>query len=121
MKSSLALALAALSAAVLPISAFAQDTAAPDRPMRGRHGNRATREAVRAALTPEEFTRLKAARHAAMADPAVQAAWKAHDHRGARTAMREAMLRADPQIGPVMDKAQAARRAAGGGKGKRSS
>ena len=86
--------------------------------MRGRRGNPAMREAVRAALTPEEFSRLKAARHAALADPAVRAAWKSGDRRGARMAVRDAMLRADPQIGPVMQKAQAARRAAGGGKGK---
>ncbi len=125
MKSSLAALLAVLSAAVLPVASFAQATAAPDQPARGGrgmgHGNRATREAVRAALTPEEFSRLKAARRAAMADPAVQSAWKAGDRRGARLAMRDAMLRADPQIGPVMQKAMAARRAAGGGRGKRSS
>ena len=91
MKSSLALLFAALSAAVLPAVSFAQAPAAPERPMRGR-GNPAMREAVRAALTPEEFSRLKAARRAAMADPAVQSAWKAGARRGARMAARAAML-----------------------------
>ena len=57
-------------------------------------------------LSPEEREKLKAARQKAMQDPSVQAA---HEKmRQARkefiTAMRGAMLKADPTIQPVLDK-----------------
>jgi hypothetical protein len=57
-------------------------------------------------LSPEEREKLKAARQKAMQDPSVQAA---HEKmREARsefvTAMREAMLKADPSIQPVLNK-----------------
>jgi hypothetical protein len=57
-------------------------------------------------LSPEEREKLKAARQKAMQDPSVQAA---HEKmRQAReefvTAMRSAMLKADPTIQPVLDK-----------------
>jgi Heavy-metal resistance len=57
-------------------------------------------------LSPEEREKLKAARQKAMQDPSVQAA---HEKmREARTefvtAMRAAMLKADPSIQPVLNK-----------------
>lgn len=57
-------------------------------------------------LSPEEREKLKAGRQKAMQDPGVQAA---HEKmRQARqdfmTAMRGAMLKADPTIQPVLDK-----------------
>ncbi len=58
------------------------------------------------ALTPEERQKVKAARQAAMKDPAVIAAKanRASDRRGFRTAMREAMVKSDPSVAPILDK-----------------
>lgn len=57
-------------------------------------------------LTPDEREKLKAARQKAMQDPSVQAAQE--KMREARTefvtAMRAAMLKADPSIQPVLNK-----------------
>lgn len=57
-------------------------------------------------LSPEEREKLKAARQKAMQDPSVQAAQE--KMRDARTefvtAMRAAMLKADPSIQPVLNK-----------------
>ena len=59
-----------------------------------------------ASLTPEEKQKLRAAHKAAMQDPAVQAAKanKSTDKRGFRTAVREAMLKSDPSVGPILEK-----------------
>lgn len=61
-------------------------------------------------LTPEERQKLQAARKSAMADPDVQKAMaeaqpleKAH-----RDALHAAMLKADPTIGPILEKVEAA-------------
>ena len=64
-----------------------------------------------ASLTPEERAKLKAAHQAAMQDPAVQAAKTQRDtaRRAYRDTMRAAMLKADPSLGPTLDKAQADR------------
>lgn len=57
-------------------------------------------------LTPDEQRQLRAARKTAMQDPSVKAAeaTRATDRKGYRKAMREAMLKADPNIGPVLEK-----------------
>lgn len=74
---------------------------------KGTEGGRGGRWQQRLAnLTPEEREKLKAARQTAMQDPNVQAA---HEKmRQARqeflTAMRGAMVKADPSIQPVLDK-----------------
>ncbi len=60
----------------------------------------------RAMLTPEERTKLKAAHKAAMEDPSVKAleSTKDSDKRGYRQAVRAAMLKADPSVGPILEK-----------------
>ena len=59
-----------------------------------------------AALTPGERQELKTAREKALADPAVKAAeaQRASDPRAFRRVMIEAMLRADPNVGPILKK-----------------
>jgi len=59
------------------------------------------------ALTPAERDQLMAARKKAQEDQTVKDTEKA-----ARDAMRAAMLKADPTIGPVLDKIEAAMKAA---------
>ena len=59
-----------------------------------------------AALTPEERQKLIAARRKAKQDPAVKAAeaTRETDRKGYHKAMKEAMLRADPSVGPILEK-----------------
>ena len=59
-----------------------------------------------ATLTTEEKMKLRAAHKAAMKDPTVQAAKaeKSTDKRAFRKAVREAMLKADPSVGPILEK-----------------
>lgn len=59
-----------------------------------------------ARLTPEERAKLKAARAAALKDPAVQAAdaTKGTARREYRKTLRAAMLKADPSIAPILEK-----------------
>lgn len=63
------------------------------------------------ALTPEERQKLRAAHKAAEQDPAVKTAeaTRATDKRGYREAVRAAMLRADPSVGPILEKMREAR------------
>lgn len=104
----LATALAVLVFA--PTSMPAQNAANPARGARREQ----MQAALRASLTPGEMQRLRAAHQAARNDPAVAAARKAGDRRGARGAMREAMLKSDPGLAPIFDKVKAARRSARG-------
>ena len=57
-------------------------------------------------LTPEERQKLKAAHHKAKEDPAVQAAeaTRESDRKGYHKAMKDAMLRADPSVAPILEK-----------------
>ncbi len=57
-------------------------------------------------LTPEERQTLRAAHKTAMQDPSVKAAeaTRATDKKGYRQAMRAAMLKADPNVGPILEK-----------------
>ena len=57
-------------------------------------------------LTPEEQGKLRSARKAAMQDPAVKAAeaTRSADRKGYRQAVRAAMLKADPSVGPILEK-----------------
>jgi Spy/CpxP family protein refolding chaperone len=81
---------------------FAQ---APDNSGHGRHRH-GRHERLLANLTPEERAKLRAARHQAMADPAVQAAKDRarQARREYRDLRRAAMLRADPTLQPILDK-----------------
>ena len=109
--------------AVLPIvGAFAQSPAAPASTPSvsvpaanatstettttavGKHGGKL--RARLAALTPEERQKLMAARRQAKKDPVVKAAeaTRGTDRKGYHKAMKEAMLRADPSVGPILEK-----------------
>ena len=86
---------------VAPVT-FAQDSDA-DAPGYGKHRRHAR---FLAELTPDERAKLRAAHHAAMADPAVQAA-KDRQRAAAREfreLKRARMLQADPTIQPILEK-----------------
>ena len=76
-----------------------------DRHRRRQARRRKMRERL-AILTPEERQKFMAAHQKAMQDPAVKAAeaTRATDKKGFHKAMREAMLRADPSVGPILEK-----------------
>lgn len=59
-----------------------------------------------AVLTPEERQKLKEAHRKAKNDPAVKSAeaTRETDRRGYHRAMRDAMLRADPSVAPILEK-----------------
>ncbi len=66
-------------------------------------------------LTPEEQQKLKAAHKAAMQDPTVKAAEANKNngkegHRAYNEARRAAMIKADPSVGPILDKMKEERR-----------
>ena len=63
-----------------------------------------------ATLTPEERQELKTAHEKALADPAVKTAeaQRASDPQAFRRTVFEAMLRADPNVGPILKKMRAA-------------
>lgn len=83
------------------------DSSATDKP----HGKGKTGHgAIFRDLAPEDRQKLMAARKAALADPAVQSAKAGGDKRAAAKAMREAMLRSDPSVGPLLDKVRAEKR-----------
>lgn len=65
-------------------------------------------------LTPDEQARLQAARRATARDPAVVAA-----RRALMQAERDAMLRQDPTLGPVLDKMRPGGEGGGGGGARR--
>jgi hypothetical protein len=100
-RSSLLLA-AICGGASLPTHAWAQASSTEELQTR----------AQRSGLSWEEKTRLKAAHDAAMKDPAVRAIRedKDKDSPAVQQAVRDAMVRIDPTIGPLIDKAQAGRR-----------
>jgi hypothetical protein len=76
----------------------------PDRPFRQFQNERRAR--LLANLTEDERARLRAAHQKAMADPAVQAAREKlkQARREFREILRPALLKADPQIQPILDK-----------------
>lgn len=111
--------------AVLPLATFAQTPPAADpsaAPSVGASGNKphhggrgARRREALAALAPEEQQKFRAARRATRGDQGVINA-----RRTLQQAERDALLRADPTLGPTLDKLQAARpdrgfRSRGGG------
>ena len=63
------------------------------------------------ALTPAEREQFLAARKKAEADPAVIAAKEGQDKKAMHDAMHAAMLKADPTIGPILEKLAAAHKA----------
>ncbi len=123
------LILLAAGAALPVVGAFAQSPAAPastpsvsvpaaettttdtttTTAQEGKHGGKM--RARLAALTPEERHTLMAARRKAKEDPAVKAAEATRDtdKKGYHKAMKEAMLRADPSVGPILEKLRAER------------
>jgi len=104
-----AAALATLTCAGAAFAQAQQNAAAGDGDGAGRQQWR--REQRLALLTPDERTRLKAAHRTALQDPAVQAAKAQRDQtrKAFRQTLRAAMLKADPSIGPTLDKLRAAR------------
>ena len=98
----LAQAPAAQGAATPSVSAPAKSAAAPAEADEQEGGVRRALEA----LTPEERQTLRAAHKAAMQDPSVKAAeaTRATDKRGYRQAVRAAMLKANPSVGPILEK-----------------
>ncbi len=110
--------------AVLPLTGlYAQDAAAPAstpsvavpagptaETQAGQGAGKGKMKAAMATLTPDERKELMAARHKAMQDPAVQQAKanRATDKKGFHRAMTEAMLKADPNIKPILEKMHAA-------------
>ncbi|MEI7957682.1 MAG: hypothetical protein WCI40_01120 [Verrucomicrobiota bacterium] len=104
----------ALVCAASAFTALAQDkdatTTAPAGPKhegRPHHGGGPMREALEA-LTPAEREQLKAAHQKAESDPAMAAAKESM--KAAHEAMKAALLRADPTIGPILEKMEAARK-----------
>jgi hypothetical protein len=101
MKTKSFLIVAALAAALqFGPATFAQDSDGQEYGKRGRHAR------FLADLSTEERAKLRAAHHAAMADPAVQAA-KDRQRAAAREfreLKRSRMLQADPTIQPILDK-----------------
>jgi Spy/CpxP family protein refolding chaperone len=103
-----------LIAAAAPLSAQNDDQSQPDSQGTGRapwkkhdkkHGPPG------ANLTPDERQRLSAAREKAKDDPTVQSLREAREKVGEQlvSAMRSAMLAADPSLGPTLDKIKEAR------------
>ena len=94
----LAQAPAAPAAATPSVSAPAQSTD-------GEEGEGKVRERAMA-LSPEERQKLRAAHRAALEDPAVKAAeaTRASDKKGYRKTLRDAMIKADPSILPILEK-----------------
>jgi hypothetical protein len=101
MKTKTFLIVAAITAAfqITPTS-FAEDSDEQGFGKRGRHAR------FLADLSTDERAKLRAAHHAAMADPAVQAA-KDRQRAAAREfreLKRSRMLQADPTIQPILEK-----------------
>ena len=104
--------------AVLPVTGlFAQDPAATPSVSTpapgpgadaGQGGVKEHHKAALASLTRDERKELKAAHAKAKADPAVQAVDKS-DKRAYHRAMREAMIKADPNVQPILEKMHANR------------
>ncbi|MCX6967260.1 MAG: hypothetical protein NTZ46_05670 [Verrucomicrobia bacterium] len=106
--STLALVLAASA-----FTAIAQDAPTPKHEGRPRMGGKdGPMHQALESLTPQERQQLMAARQKAEADPAVATAKQNAEvaMKAMREAMKAAMLKADPTIGPVLEKMEAARK-----------
>jgi hypothetical protein len=107
----------AFAASVLP--ALAQDTplpapaCPPEQMEKGHRGPGGPMRDIMESLTPAERKQLIEARKKAKDDPAVvEARGKAEAaHKAVMDANKAAMLKADPTIGPVLDKIEAAMKA----------
>ena len=101
------LAQAPAAAATPSVSAPAKSAAAPAEAEEKEGGMKQALEA----LTPEERQTLRKAHKAAMEDPSVKAAeaTRSTDRKGYRQAVRAAMLKADPSVGPILAKMREAR------------
>ncbi len=87
----------------VPADSTADDTTAPAA--HGKHGGGRMRERL-SVLTPDERRQLMAAHRKAKEDPAVKAAeaTRETDRKSYHKAMKEAMLRADPSVAPILEK-----------------
>ena len=92
------------AAATPSVSAPAKSTAAVADDTEENEGKLRVR--AMSVLTPEEQGKLRAARKAAMQDPAVKAAeaTRATDKKSYRAALKTAMLKTDPSVGPILEK-----------------
>ncbi len=92
-------------AAPAPAATATPSVSAPAKPADAEESDSTVRDRAMA-LSPEERQKLRAAHNAAMQDPAVKAAeaTRATDKKGYRKTVREAMLRADPGIAPILEK-----------------
>ena len=99
MKILVAISIFAAALQIAPV-AFPQN---PEEPGKGRGQHQEDRFAN---LSPDERTKLKAARQTAMQDPAVQAAKEKirQTKKEFEDAMHAALLKADPSIQPILDK-----------------
>lgn len=105
-----------LALALLPVAGLRAQSPAPSptpsvsTAAETHHGGR--RKEMLQSLTPEEREKLKAARQAALEDPAVKAAEASRetDKRGYRQALRAAMLRKDPSVGEIFAKMKGERK-----------
>jgi len=99
MKMLVTISIFAAALQIAPV-AFTQN---PEAPGRGRRQHQEDRFAN---LSPDERTKLKAARQTAMQDPAVQAAKEKirQTKKEFEDAMHAALLKADPSIQPILDK-----------------
>ena len=119
------LSLITMVCATTAFTAFAQDpsptpaSSPAPKHEKGKHGpggpDGPLREALEG-LTPAEREQLKAARQKAESDPAVVAAKQSGDKKAAHDAMHAAMLKADPTLGPILEKVDAAMKAGKAGK-----
>ncbi len=103
----LAQAPAAQATATPSVSAPAKVASAPAEAEENEGGMRRALEV----LTPEERQTLRAAHKAAMQDPSVKAAeaTRSTDKKAYRQAMRAAMLKANPNVGPILAKMREAK------------
>ena len=109
----------AMIGAMSGLTALAQDATPSPAPGGPRHhegrkewggGPRGPMREVMESLSPAEREQLKVARKKTKDDPAVEEARKkaAEAMKAVREAEKAAMLKADPTIGPVLDKLEAA-------------
>ncbi len=96
-------------AATPSVSAPATANTQPAQGGAGQGQHNGKMKAALASLTPAERQELLAARKQAMQDPAVQTAKanKSTDKKGFHRAMTEAMIKADPNVKPILEKMRA--------------
>lgn len=102
-------ALMAQAPAAAPLATATPSVSAPAAaaaPAAAEESEGTLRARAMSRLTPEEQSKLRAARKAAMQDPEVKAAeaTRATDKKGYRKALAAAMIRADSSVAPILEK-----------------